>query len=688
VGERFRTLSADGQNVLLQAAVIGQRFDFDLLVRVTGAAEANVIGTLRAAIDAQLILEPGDVKGTDQYVFRHALTRESILLELLQPERRGMHATVGAAIEAGAGEDPTAHAEELAYHFDEAGDRRRAFSYHDLAAHEAYRLFAFARTAVHLERALELAGDDAANLGELKLRLADALFLAGANQRALRAADDACHWFQERGRPDRAGVALMRIAWNHWLLVETRLARKASLDAAEVLEPLGESPELAAACAQVARFAWTNYDPLASAWAQRALDMARRTGAVEAEIDALTTLGSIEAWSGRTEGVARLRQAIDLASVHGLIEVCVDAMAWLGPALELTGASDEEESCAREDRLAYAKRHGYLSDLVPAMEALGLCGDGDWDAALRLTQESHEETLFGASLALIEAQIRVGREGPAPLTLLDAPSRKLRAASAVHQIFAASVCARIALHAGEPARALGYLDAVRDNMLRHPSPNSDSAIVVGLFAARSLRDDALLARWIEFAREARGGAPLMVAGRRSFAEAEQAARDGEADRAIEEMTRCAGVFAQAGWFSSTFARQRLVELLVLRDNAGDRGSAQAALAAFLPFWRKAKATWYLGQLERWAGDLGLEFPRAVAPSQHDLQPKLRLTHREKEVAALVSEGMSNKEIAAKLVISERTAEGHVERILGKLGFRSRAQIASWQAGGDPTARRS
>src|SRR5207237_10299821 len=59
------------------------------------------------------------------------------------------------------------------------------------------------------------------------------------------------------------------------------------------------------------------------------------------------------------------------------------------------------------------------------------------------------------------------------------------------------------------------------------------------------------------------------------------------------------------------------------------------------------------------------------------------TTRERQVAALVAAGLSNKEIAEKLVISERTAEGHVEHILGKLQFRSRSQIASWQAGGDP-----
>jgi non-specific serine/threonine protein kinase len=54
-----------------------------------------------------------------------------------------------------------------------------------------------------------------------------------------------------------------------------------------------------------------------------------------------------------------------------------------------------------------------------------------------------------------------------------------------------------------------------------------------------------------------------------------------------------------------------------------------------------------------------------------------LTRREREVADLVAEGLSNKEIAARLVISPRTAETHVERILTKLGFTSRTQIVAW-----------
>jgi predicted ATPase/DNA-binding CsgD family transcriptional regulator len=72
-------------------------------------------------------------------------------------------------------------------------------------------------------------------------------------------------------------------------------------------------------------------------------------------------------------------------------------------------------------------------------------------------------------------------------------------------------------------------------------------------------------------------------------------------------------------------------------------------------------------------------PRAPSPSAS--QPRTTipggLTRREWEVAELLTEGLSNKHIAARLVISQRTAETHVENILTKLGFSSRAQASSW-----------
>jgi DNA-binding NarL/FixJ family response regulator len=69
----------------------------------------------------------------------------------------------------------------------------------------------------------------------------------------------------------------------------------------------------------------------------------------------------------------------------------------------------------------------------------------------------------------------------------------------------------------------------------------------------------------------------------------------------------------------------------------------------------------------------------VAPPPARRPYESPLTRREQEIAELVAQGVSNKEIAARLVIAPRTAEGHVEHILVKLGFTSRSQIASWVA---------
>lgn len=55
----------------------------------------------------------------------------------------------------------------------------------------------------------------------------------------------------------------------------------------------------------------------------------------------------------------------------------------------------------------------------------------------------------------------------------------------------------------------------------------------------------------------------------------------------------------------------------------------------------------------------------------------KLSRREREVASLVAEGLTSREIGKRLFISERTAEGHIEQIRAKLGFHSRAEIAAW-----------
>ncbi len=80
-------------------------------------------------------------------------------------------------------------------------------------------------------------------------------------------------------------------------------------------------------------------------------------------------------------------------------------------------------------------------------------------------------------------------------------------------------------------------------------------------------------------------------------------------------------------------------------------------------------------------DLALDDESGASP---DVPPQRSgptdvLTPRERQVAALVGEGRTNREIAAKLVVSKRTVDSHVEHILTKLGFTSRSQIAALRA---------
>jgi DNA-binding NarL/FixJ family response regulator len=84
---------------------------------------------------------------------------------------------------------------------------------------------------------------------------------------------------------------------------------------------------------------------------------------------------------------------------------------------------------------------------------------------------------------------------------------------------------------------------------------------------------------------------------------------------------------------------------------------------------------HLGQLQL-DGTVARRLLRSV-PEPRPRTPAPALTEREREILRLVAEGRANKEIAAQLVIAERTARGHVSHILAKLGLASRTQAALW-----------
>nr|WP_141216310.1 LuxR C-terminal-related transcriptional regulator [Rhodococcus sp. 06-621-2] len=146
-----------------------------------------------------------------------------------------------------------------------------------------------------------------------------------------------------------------------------------------------------------------------------------------------------------------------------------------------------------------------------------------------------------------------------------------------------------------------------------------------------------------------------------------------------------------GWAASERSAYRLAAQLF--------GAAESYAPGVLPPVLSDKHAHHCASIRRALGATaaqrlhirGMQLPlqAAVELAATDGQPSLsstaveagleRLSDREMQVAVLVARGLSNKEIAASLVVSTRTAEGHVQRILAKRGFTSRSQIAAWVA---------
>ena len=124
----------------------------------------------------------------------------------------------------------------------------------------------------------------------------------------------------------------------------------------------------------------------------------------------------------------------------------------------------------------------------------------------------------------------------------------------------------------------------------------------------------------------------------------------------------------------------------LRSRVGERFDAVRADGAALSLDAAVRYALQAGRATR-PGRRTTTRPSADTPQQpagrtRNMSPGPRpdlLTRREREVTALVADGLSNRQIAAALVVAEGSAANYVKRILVKLGFRSRAQIAAWAA---------
>jgi predicted ATPase/DNA-binding CsgD family transcriptional regulator len=137
----------------------------------------------------------------------------------------------------------------------------------------------------------------------------------------------------------------------------------------------------------------------------------------------------------------------------------------------------------------------------------------------------------------------------------------------------------------------------------------------------------------------------------------------------------------AAWIAASRGRaDRAAELLAAAESVWTEMGT--SIAAFGPSHveHHDRCVHRIGRARRKPRRLSIDDALDIAlalPSSSE--PAADLTRREWEVAQLVAQGMTNRAIAAQLVLSHRTVDGHLEHILAKLGFESRSQVAAWTA---------
>ena len=160
LGVRLARLPGDCLTVLRVAAAAGRSVDARLLARVSGMRHIDVERAIRTAVDEQILVRAPD-DAAPGYRFRHEIMRTMVESRLLPDEAARIHGRYAQAL----GADPATRPDPavMAYHWDAAGDARRALTAHVEAGLAAEAAYAFAEALLHLERAVALwaAVDDA-----------------------------------------------------------------------------------------------------------------------------------------------------------------------------------------------------------------------------------------------------------------------------------------------------------------------------------------------------------------------------------------------------------------------------------------------------------------------------------------------------------------------------------------------
>jgi len=677
---RTQLLTTLAHEVASAAAVIGRSFDFDLLTAVTEAGPDEVAGALRELQDAYLVLPGADAVTFD---FRHALIRDALYADTGLPLRRRLHERVArAAVDRGY------RGAFISAHFEQAGLPGPAYEYAAAAAAEAAALSAHGEALGLYRRAVRSlpAGLAAPDRAALLAALGDEAAATDDNAAAAQAYQTAHELATGAGDVRAAAALAPRMAAVAHLLGEGLDARvavlRAALDSLDEMAGAGrERAQLRSAMA--AAYMLDRRLDEAITEGERGRAESALTGDDETLLNSAVTLGSVLVFAGRMDegwrlledAVARARagqREAEAARGYRMIgsasSVLVEydrAGRWLADGIgyaeqvelwnhrhymashlaHVQWATGQWDVATQTAQQALADGRGGITTRITAQYVLGYLamGRGDWDAADGLLREA---------LAAGEQMAELQRLSPPLWGLAEAAWCRGDHDAAL------ALCERGFRASAEVTDATYLLPYLLTGVRAHLARN-------GADAAQAWADRVtavLTARAIPGTLPAiEHGRGLVLLARGDVAAAHRAlAAAGGAWRARHRFWE--GAWARLDLAAAAARARRRGEAALLTSEARDLAAAAGAATV-------ADA----------AGRLAASSGRGPA------DPWYPLSAREYEVARLVAAGLTNRQIAERLVLAPKTVSAHVTHILGKLGAARRAEIAAWCATVRPDA---
>jgi DNA-binding CsgD family transcriptional regulator len=703
VRRRLAALGPGVASVVISAAVLGRQFDWTLLPPVAGVGEATALDALQRAHEVQLI-EPASADAAT-FRFRHSLTREAILADLLPPDLASRSAVAAAAIENAHPGLPGMWCELAAELRAAAGQIPEATGLLLTAAQRAVQQGAVSSAIETLGDAQDLLADSPEDARAFAIEvdevLVEALYMAGDNQRLRPLAASLIGRLRAAGADPRR-EALVRLRAASTRPEDDQAATAEHLAAARgIAASLSDSELICRIEAVAARSALAAGDfDQAEELASRALATAEGTGLqrgwpAEVALESLEVIGrrerardlnaaraaferygQIAQESG--QGIWQIRSQHELGTIEMLASGSISKLAevrdmahdagaiCVGSVVDLQLANVWSLGTELDRALTAAQRSERASAQIkaPRIEAMAICLQANIAATRGDVDETERIARRAEATLPDDPELLVTTYGQA--RVLAALFRDDIPLALKHNARAAEY-GRLALSA--PQLSQGFYSALQAPLLaprRAASLNAMLQVISGGDSAGALR----LAREI-------GAAASWNAGCLAYAEAVLEGRAGSPGRATELAGEASAQLAPfAPWWNHLF--RRLVAPAALREGWGEPVAwLREAASDFDATSHDRLASACRGLLRR-AGERVPRAGRGTAQVPGQMR-RLGITSREMDVFLLVARGHSNSEIAAKLYISPKTVETHIASLIAKTGRRGRRELVAHAA---------